>query len=274
MRTRPNGPLFGLALIGMGLTGYLTVIAWNGEGAAWCPAGGGCDVVLRSPWSRLLGQPISFWGFLTYLSLAGLAFLKRIDLRWKLAWIVSLVGVLYSAYLTTVSIAKLKVTCPYCLTSAALMVAIFVTVLAQRPRTIPRGFWSTWLPLTFAGALLLVGALHLYYTVGWGQVRGEENPQVRALAEHLVKVGAQFYGAFWCPHCQEQKALFGASAHRLPYIECSPQGRRGPQASICQAMHIQSYPTWIINGRRYEGLLTLKELAEASGFHGEFSRGE
>lgn len=33
-------------------------------------------------------------------------------------------------------------------------------------------------------------------------------------------------------------------------------------------MHIQSYPTWIINGRRYEGVLTLKELADYSGFHG------
>lgn len=274
MRAVPNWPLFGLALIGMGLAGYLPMIAWRGEGAAWCPAGSGCDVVLRSPWSRLLGQPISFWGFLAYLGLASVAFLKRIDLRWKLAWIVSLFGVLYSIYLTMVSLTKLKVTCPYCLTSAALMGAIFVLVLAQRPRTFPGIFWRSWLPLTFAGALLLVGALHLYSTVGWGQVGDEETPQVRALAEHLVKVGAQFYGASWCPHCQEQKALFGASAHRLPYIECSPQGRRGPQASICQAMHIQSYPTWILHGRRYEGLLTLKELAEASGFRGEFSQGE
>lgn len=166
MRTRPNWPLFGLALLGVGLTGYLTVTSWNGEGAAWCPAGSGCDVVLGSQWSHLFGQPIAFWGFLTYLSLAGLAFLKRYEIRWKLAWIIALFGVLYSAYLTTVSIAKLKATCPYCLTSAALMGAIFVTILVQRPRPLPRGFWRTWLPLTFAGALLLVGALHLYYTVG------------------------------------------------------------------------------------------------------------
>lgn len=104
MRTEPNWPLFGLALLGMGLTGYLTVIAWSGGGAAWCPAGSGCDVVLRSPWSRLFGQLISFWGFLTYLSLAGLAFLKWHEIRWKLAWIIALFGVLYSAYLTTVNI--------------------------------------------------------------------------------------------------------------------------------------------------------------------------
>jgi hypothetical protein len=35
-------------------------------------------------------------------------------------------------------------------------------------------------------------------------------------------------------------------------------------------MGIRSYPTWIINGRRHEGLLTLKEVAEYSEFKGEF----
>ena len=267
-RAVPNWPLLGLALMGMGLTGYLTLTAWSRQAVPWCPVRSGCDVVLSSPWSRLLGQPISFWGFLTYLSLAGLAFLKWHEIRWRLAWIVALFGLLYSAYLTTVSIAKLKATCPYCLASAALMVALFVTVLVQRPQTLPRVFWRSWLPLTVSGALALVVALHLYYTAGWGQAEGGKDPKVRALAEHLVKTGAQFYGASWCPHCNDQKELFGASAHRLPYIECSPQGRQGPQASICQVMGIQIYPTWIINDRRYEKVLTLKELAAYSGFQG------
>ena len=30
-----------------------------------------------------------------------------------------------------------------------------------------------------------------------------------ALTQHLKQVGAKMYGAFWCPHCQEQKQLFG-----------------------------------------------------------------
>ena len=40
-------------------------------------------------------------------------------------------------------------------------------------------------------------------------------------AKCLGDKGAIFYGAFWCPHCQAQKALFGKSAKLLPYIECS-----------------------------------------------------
>lgn len=268
-RAVPNWPLLGLALMGMGLTGYLTLTAWSRQAVAWCPVRSGCDVVLSSRWATLLGQPTSFWGFLAYASLAGIAFIERRETHWKLAWGVSLFGVLYSAYLTGVSLVELEATCPYCLASAALMVAIFGTVTYQFRNVLLGGPWRLWLLKTSAGSLMLVAALHLHYAGVWRKGEGVEDPKVRVLAEHLVKAGAKFYGASWCPHCNDQKELFGASAHRLPYIECSPQGRHGPQASICQVMGIQIYPTWIINGLRYEKVLTLKELAAYSGFQEE-----
>ena len=40
-------------------------------------------------------------------------------------------------------------------------------------------------------------------------------------AKALTTGGVEFYGAFWCPHCQAQKALFGDSKKYLPYVECS-----------------------------------------------------
>ena len=40
-------------------------------------------------------------------------------------------------------------------------------------------------------------------------------------AQCLKDSGITFYGAFWCPHCQAQKKLFGRSAKLLPYVECS-----------------------------------------------------
>ena len=267
-RAVPNWPLLGLALMGMGLTGYLTLTAWSRQAVAWCPVRSGCDVVLSSRWARLFGLPTSFWGFLAYASLAGIAFIKRGDTHWKLAWVVSLFGVLFSGYLTVVSLVVLDATCPYCLASAALTAVIFGTVMYQFPGPSPGLSWRPWFLTTSAGSLILLIAIHLHYAGVWVKGEGVENPQVRALAEHLVKTGAQFYGASWCPHCTDQKELFGASAHRLPYIECSPLGRHGPQASICQVMDIQVYPTWIINGRRYERVLSLKELAAYSGFQG------
>lgn len=81
----------------------------------------------------------------------------------------------------------------------------------------------------------------------------------------LQEKGATFYGAFWCPHCQEQKALFGRSAKRLPYVECStPDGKA--QLPVCIEKNIESYPTWIFaDGSVEKGLATLDALAGKTG---------
>ncbi len=57
--------------------------------------------------------------------------------------------------------------------------------------------------------------------------------------------GTTFYGAFWCPHCQAQKKLFGTSAKLLPYVECSTPDGQG-QTQVCIDKKIESYPTWIL----------------------------
>lgn len=264
-RTAPNFPLFGLALIGMGLTAYLTASYFTGKALAGCTPGSACDVVLSSRWSTLLGLPTSLWGFFAYASFAGIAFIKRADLHWKLAWSAALFGVLYSLYLTTVSFMVLEAACPYCLTSLVLMLVILGITTYQRPTDLIKFSWGPWLLKTVASGLILVTALHFFYAGSWGRGTAQENPQFRGLAEHLAKVDAKFYGAYWCPHCQEQKELFGASAHRLPYIECSPQGRQGPPATICNVAGVRVFPTWFINGQRYEGVLSLQELARISG---------
>ncbi len=268
LRTAPDWLLLGLALIGMALSAYLTVTAWRGRAVAGCAAGSACDAVLASHWSQLFGLPTSFWGFLAYASLAAIAFVKRAEIYWKLAWIVSLFGVLHSSYLTVISIAELKAACPYCLSSLALMIAIFAVTVYRRPPGLHKFSWTSWLLKTVPAALLLVVALHLHYAGVWDNATAVNDPKLRALAEHLTKSGAKFYGASWCPHCKEQKELFGAAAGRLPYIECSPQGAGRPQAPICETMDIKGYPTWIIGGRRYEGLLMPEELEKYSGFEG------
>ncbi len=234
-----------------------------------CTVGSACDVVLNSRWATLLGLPTSFWGLLAYSSLGGISFIKRVDVHWKLAWIVSLFGVFYSVYLTAISIIKLDSACPYCLTSLSLMLASLGIVSSQWPRVLSGFSWGSWTLKTLPAGLILVLALHLNYAgIGGETTAVAEDPKLRALAEHLEKANAKFYGAFWCPHCEDQKAMFGSSAHRLLYVECSPQGRRAPQATLCKVMSIRSYPTWIINGRRYTGRLSLKELARHSGFTG------
>lgn len=88
------------------------------------------------------------------------------------------------------------------------------------------------------------------------------------LAQHLDQTGAKMYGAYWCPHCQSQKEMFGAAVSELPYVECDPKGE-SPQPELCQETGIQGYPTWEINGELYPGVRSLEELAYLSSFEGE-----
>src|SRR5205814_3696121 len=136
----------------------------------------------------------------------------------------------YSVYLTTVALTILHAACPYCLTSLALMTSIFALTTWQRPANIPNFSWIRWLSRTVPVGLAAVLVLHLHYSGFIGEPPAPEDPIARALADHLSATGAKMYGAFWCPHCQQQKELFGRSVTRLPYIECSPNGQGAPQA--------------------------------------------
>jgi uncharacterized membrane protein/glutaredoxin len=267
VRPTPNWPLFVLSGVGMALTAYLSWAALTGGAVQGCSVGGGCDVVLASRWATLLGLPTSLWGFLGYASLAAIAFVRRADRQWSWAWTVALLGVCYSVYLTVVSLTMLQSACPYCLTSLALMSATLALVVLQRPREMAHRSWLGLAAGRVALAAMVILLVHATNVRPEEEPTGPEDPQVRALAEHLADKGVLFYGASWCPHCQEQKRVFGASAKRLPYVECNLAGPTAPQASACSAAGVNTYPTWVINGRRFVGqVLTLAELADATGF--------
>ena len=84
-------------------------------------------------------------------------------------------------------------------------------------------------------------------------------------AQCLKDNGAIFYGAFWCPHCQAQKRMFGNSSQLLPYVECStPDGQN--QLQVCIDKEVQQYPTWdFADGSRLTVEVPLAQLAEKTG---------
>ena len=262
----PNWPLLALSGVGLVLTAYLTHADHTGSTLKGCSVGSSCDIVLSSRWATLLGVPTAAWGLLVYAALGAAAFLRHAATRWRLTWMTAVVAVAYSAYLATVSLTVLHAACPYCLTSLALLTAILLLTTWQGPRPSTGLLRMRELRLLLPGVAAVLIGLHLNYTGRLGNPPAVEEATTRALALHLAASGAKMYGASWCPHCQEQKTLFGASASRLPYIECSTRGPGSPQTAECRNARITIYPTWVIDGVRREEVLSLQELAAASGF--------
>jgi uncharacterized membrane protein len=256
----------------MALTGYLSLSAWFGSKPLYCGAGSSCDVVQTSHWATLLGLPIAFWGFLTHATLAYIAGrVKKTELHWPYAWIVALIGLGVSLYLTGIALFVLEAACAYCLTSLALMATLVGVLVRQRPEGLPGFGWPSWLAQTGGLAAAILVLLHLHYGGVFHPDAGPEDPYLKALSIHLAESDAKFYGAYWCDHCKQQKKLFGPSASRLPYVECTPDGRNAPQSQACAREAIEVYPTWIVDDQRYSRVLKPTELARHSGFEGKAS---
>jgi hypothetical protein len=94
-----------------------------------------------------------------------------------------------------------------------------------------------------------------------------DNRSIAGLANHLRKIGAKMYGAYWCPHCSQQKELFGAAFRSIDYVECDPGGANARPA-LCKDAKITGYPTWEIKGKLYPGTQSLEDLAKLSGYSG------
>ena len=263
-RAVPRELLVGaLAALGAALTVVLIVVAARQAELPFCGDGSDCDIVQGSRWSMLFGVPIAVWGFLVYalIAFAALFGVKR-QSRWRAIVLLATVGFVVSVYLNIIAVAVIGATCAYCLVSFGLITLLY----ALSWRAGGTGGLKSWRLGSTAVAIIVVGLMHLHYTGAFDPAAGPEDPYLRGLAEHLEANGAKFYGASWCPHCQEQKLVFGASAKRLPYVECSPNGQRGARSTDCIGADIRNYPTWIIGGQRFERAMTPKQLARYAGY--------
>ena len=70
---------------------------------------------------------------------------------------------------------------------------------------------------------------------------------------------AVMYGSETCPHCKNQKALFGNSFKYINYVECGAN----PQA--CTNAGVQSIPMWVIGNTTLIGEQALTKLSAESG---------
>ncbi|HJP28651.1 MAG TPA: vitamin K epoxide reductase family protein [Dehalococcoidia bacterium] len=134
-----------LGLAGLAVTTYLTSNALS-HTEVDCSLSG-CNTVLGSGWSKILGIPVSAFGMATYalIMLGALhAYQSPVDdLRGRrIVAGVAGVGVLASIYLTTVELFIIKAVCQYCVTSAVLVVIVAVALVV-----VARKEGSLWLAI-------------------------------------------------------------------------------------------------------------------------------
>ncbi len=84
-------------------------------------------------------------------------------------------------------------------------------------------------------------------------------------AKCLSEKGVKMYGAYWCPHCINQKEMFGSSWRYITYVECSLPNGAG-QTKECSDAGIKGYPTWeFSDGKRESGEISFEKLSQYSG---------
>jgi len=260
--TGPDFLVVGLATAGFVIAGYLTWLKWTGGNTAFCVSGGGCDIVQASVYSTLLGVPTALWGALLYAAIGALAALGLSGPRWAWAFYAAGAGVGTSVYLTALSHWVIGALCAYCLASGVILLAIFAVLWWRRaglPH--PRPKFPRAVGGAVAAAVLVPFAIAFVFAMPPSTGSGFEV----ALARHLRDKGAVMYGAYWCPHCQEQKAIFGDAAKDLPYVECDPNGMNA-RPDLCEKAGVKSFPTWVLGGNRREGVQSLQALADFSNF--------
>lgn len=113
----------------------------------------------------------------------------------------------------------------------------------------------------FRVAVIAVFAVLLVATACSAQSRMD------AFAQCLASKNVKMYGAYWCPHCKDQKDEFKGAFKYVPYVECAIPGRpTQEQTDACKNAEIKRYPTWIFpDGERVEAVLPLAQIAQKAG---------
>ena len=284
-----------LSTIGIADTGSITLKNWGLLNSLSCPGvNKGCDAVLNSPWGTLIKNnqyniPLSFAGFLTYstiLLIVLILSLKVISPKqkiykdfWWLLYLISCGSSVFSILLISIMIVKIKSFCFFCLLSAILSFSIFIlTIIGARFDNRETMFYRG---LIVAFTVLIGG---LIWSNQVDPARSNEinlsrenvSPPITTLssmekinfAKYLNENNIVMYSAYWCPHCNDQKQLFGKKAvEELLIVECAKDGKNN-QYKLCQEKGIEGFPSWEINNQIYSGTMSLNELAKMTNYDG------
>ena len=284
-----------LSTIGIVDTGSITLKKWGLFPSLSCPGiTNGCETVLNSPWGTLFSNnqiniPLSSAGFATYFLILILTISLSTNLispkgklskfAWWLIFLISCASSVFSFLLLYIMIFKIKEYCFFCILSAILSFSIFIISMIgakfeSREPMIFRGFivavsvllggiiWST--NVDPSNAIDVQSSTENVAPI----ITTSSTPQKIEFAKFLRENNIVMYSAYWCPHCHDQKQLFGKEAVKeLKIVECANDGKDN-QYELCQKKGISGFPSWEINEEIYAGTRDLDELANLVVYQG------
>jgi uncharacterized membrane protein len=130
--TLPVYAMLVLTLIGIADAAYVAHGNYTGA-QLWCPILDGCNTVINSPYSRVFGTPMSYFGFIYYLFMFGLAARLAYEpssnsLRFR-AILYAALGAVSSVYFMYLQLGYIREVCSYCIISAATsFLLLFATI--------------------------------------------------------------------------------------------------------------------------------------------------
>ena len=284
--------------IGIVDTASITLKNWGLFNSLSCPGiNKGCDAVLNSPWGTLiktdqLNIPLSLAGLITYTSILLITLILSLKLitpkqkiykdLWWLLYLISCGSSVFSILLISIMIIKIKSFCIFCLLSAILSFSIFIlTIIGARFDNRETMFYRG---VIVAFTILLGG---LIWSNQVDPAKANEinfsNEKVAPpittvstkakvdFAKYLRENNIVMYSAYWCPHCNDQKQLFGKKAvEELIVVECAKDAKNN-QYDLCQKKEIEGFPSWEINNKIYSGTRNLRELAQMTNYNGDIN---
>ena len=284
-----------LSTIGIVDTGSITLKNWGLFTSLSCPGiKNGCETVLNSPWGNLFKSnqfsiPLSLAGFITYLSILFLTLFLALNVispkeklnkfLWWLIFLISCASSTFSFLLINIMFFKIKAYCFFCILSAILSFSIFIISMIgakfeSREPMIYRGF--------IVALTILIGGLIWSNNIDPSNaidisstpekvspaITTSSSPEKVEFAKFLNINNVTMYSAYWCPHCHDQKQLFGKKAVKeLSIVECAQDGKDN-QYKLCQEKGIDGFPSWEINEKIYSGVKDLNDLAIMTGYEG------
>jgi uncharacterized membrane protein len=121
-----------LALVGVGIAGYLTYVHYTGLTPV-CAISHGCETVQSSQWADLAGVPVALLGLISYVVILACSF-ARGERGLLGGYALTVVAWAFSMYLTYRELFSIHAICSWCVSSAIVLtlLAIVGTVRVLR----------------------------------------------------------------------------------------------------------------------------------------------